>query len=635
MHDCLSFPVQASARILDFKVGKDRHTPTEMRLQVFSPHSGSGSSSTGTTQAPPRTLESLLSDIRTMASGMGVALSIDAEDSFIHHAAAERALLLAPPKPALLPPKRVLVIGAGMVSPPLVELLLRRPATFLSVASMFPGEAEALAKGNPRITPLLLDVMKDDARLDALVAAHDIVVSLVPAPAHPTIARKAIAHRKHMVTASYIGPDLMALSAEAEAAGIIILCEAGLDPGIDHMSARRMIDGIHERGGVVTSFSSVCGGLPAPEAANNPLGYKFSWSPWGALAAARNSARYVRDGHTVDVPGGSLLCSAAPLHVNPAYALEVLPNRDSTAYADMYGIAGPALAHMFRGTLRYTGFCRLLHALVALGMLDTEKVAVPAGVPLRGLLAMGATGGDATAASLNDDALFDLVVERVAKAAVEAEAALRAALPPTTTGGGLEGLSPSNATLRSNAAHREELRDFLTWLDLFSLTTPAPLRVGSTAAVATTSASSTSAAPAIVTAADATVTVSHVPLDTLVALLTSKPEMSFAAGERDMALMRHEVRASFPDGTEEAHSATLIEYADLVKGHTAMAHTVGYTAALAALLILDGGVEGVSGVQRPITRRFYGPLLAGLEAEGIAMAESVKVTRKPSKATAT
>ena len=117
--------------------------------------------------------------------------------------------------------------------------------------------AAALARGKPgRVTPVTLDVFTEGDRLDALVAAHDLVVSLVPAPCHPAVARHAISHHRNMVTASYVSPEMAALHEAAAAAGIVILNETGLDPGIDHMSAMALIDAARARGGVITTFSS-------------------------------------------------------------------------------------------------------------------------------------------------------------------------------------------------------------------------------------------------------------------------------------------------------------------------------------------------------------------------------------------
>ena len=130
----------------------------------------------------------------------------------------------------------------------------------------------------------------------AEIAKADLVISLLPATMHVPVAKMCIAHQKHLVTASYTSPDMRGLDLEAREAGVIILNEVGLDPGIDHMSAQALINEAKERGAVITSFESVCGGLPAPEASDNPFGYKFSWNPRGVLTASQNDARYLKDG---------------------------------------------------------------------------------------------------------------------------------------------------------------------------------------------------------------------------------------------------------------------------------------------------------------------------------------------------
>lgn len=158
--------------------------------------------------------------------------------------------------PAPIAPRRILVLGSGFVSAPLVEYLLRRPENSLTITSVSLAESERLAAGRPRCTALQVDVAVEDAALGALVAQNDIVISLLPAPFHPQVARHAIQHRRNMITASYVSPELASLQKEAAAAGIVILCECGVDPGIDHMSALELMDGLKTRGGVITSFSS-------------------------------------------------------------------------------------------------------------------------------------------------------------------------------------------------------------------------------------------------------------------------------------------------------------------------------------------------------------------------------------------
>jgi len=137
------------------------------------------------------------------------------------------------------------------------------------------------------------------------------------------------------------------------------------------MSAMKIIDSVHGRGGEITSFSSVCGGLPAPEAANNPLLYKFSWSPMGVIRASQNDATYRRDGEVVQVNGADLLASSEPFYAWQSLNLECLPNRDSLIYGEKYGIQSAKT--IFRGTIRYQGFSSLLHVFKNMGILDDRE----------------------------------------------------------------------------------------------------------------------------------------------------------------------------------------------------------------------------------------------------------------------
>ena len=140
----------------------------------------------------------------------------------------------------------------------------------------------------------------------------------------------------------------------------MILNEVGLDPGLDHMSAMKIIDDIHSRGGEVKSFASMCGGLPAPEAANNPLLYKFSWSPMGVLRASQNEAMYCRERKVIMVNGADLLGSSEPIYAWQSLNLECLPNQNSLIYGEKYGIQSADI--IFRGTLRYQGFSSFIIA---------------------------------------------------------------------------------------------------------------------------------------------------------------------------------------------------------------------------------------------------------------------------------
>jgi saccharopine dehydrogenase-like NADP-dependent oxidoreductase len=187
------------------------------------------------------------------------------------------------------------------------------------------------------------------------------------------VIRAAIAGKTHVVTTSYVSPAMRALDAEARAAGIVVMNEIGLDPGIDHLYAVKTIDEVHAKGGKVTQFLSYCTGLPAPECADNPLGYKFSWSPRGVLLAALNDAAYLENGARAEVPGRELMASAQPYYVSPAFAFVAYPNRDSVPFREYYAI--PEAEKVVRGTLRYPVFPEFVRSLVRLGWLDVEKKA--------------------------------------------------------------------------------------------------------------------------------------------------------------------------------------------------------------------------------------------------------------------
>ena len=266
--------------------------------------------------------------------------------------------------------KHVLVLGAGLVARPLVRYLLER-GYVVTVATRTVAKAEKILDGHPKGKPIQLN-LDDEAGLESLVGDCDLAVSLVPYAYHVRVARFCIAHRKDMVTTSYVSPETQALDDEARAAGVTVLNEIGLDPGIDHMSAMRIIDGVREKGGTITAFRSYCGGLPAPEANDNPFGYKFSWSPRGVLLAGRNSARYLLNGRRVEIPSKRLFRDMHVLAVDDGGDFEAYPNRDSLSYIGVYGLEG--IATMFRGTLRNMGWCDSMYNYRRLGLLDLEEV---------------------------------------------------------------------------------------------------------------------------------------------------------------------------------------------------------------------------------------------------------------------
>lgn len=174
-----------------------------------------------------------------------------------------------------------------------------------------------------------------------------------------------------MVTASYLNDKIKQLHEEAVNKGVTILNEVGLDPGIDHLLALEAIQEVKTLGGKVTKFESFCGGLPAPEFSDNPLRYKFSWSPRGALLNTLSPAKYLENGETIAISeGGALMSATKTLNFLPGFNLEGFPNRDSTAYAKYYGIEDAST--VLRGTLRYNGFAKAARVLQLLGLLGQE-----------------------------------------------------------------------------------------------------------------------------------------------------------------------------------------------------------------------------------------------------------------------
>lgn len=266
--------------------------------------------------------------------------------------------------------KKILLLGAGLVTDPIVQYILDIPDFRLTIATRTVEKAVAMLKNHPRGVAKSLDI-NDESALELAIQEHDLTISLLPALMHPIVARFCLKHSKHLVTTSYVSPAMRSFDEEAKAKGLIFMNELGLDPGIDHMSAMRVIHEVNRRGGRVTGFRSYCGGLPAPEANTNPFGYKFSWAPRGVILAARNSAKYLWQGKLCDIPGEELFKNFHHLKVGDM-EFEAYPNRDSMPYQELYGLSD--IHTMFRGTFRNKGWCATLKALVDLGFLDlTDK----------------------------------------------------------------------------------------------------------------------------------------------------------------------------------------------------------------------------------------------------------------------
>lgn len=266
--------------------------------------------------------------------------------------------------------KKVLILGSGLVARPIIVYLLNKDI-HVTVAS--PEKERAMSMIDNHKNGVAIEWSIDnEVALSKMVESHDLTVSLLPYVFHIVVAKYCLHHKKNMVTTSYVQSEMQALDTQAKEAGIIILNELGLDPGIDHLSAMRIIDKVHKKGGKIDEFYSICGALPAPEAANNPFKYKFSWSPKGVIMAGNNDGSYLKNGQKIYIPTEELFKNPLQIDFKNVGILEVYPNRDSTLYIDIYGI--PEVKTIMRGTFRYAGWCEIMDAIKRLKLISNVKM---------------------------------------------------------------------------------------------------------------------------------------------------------------------------------------------------------------------------------------------------------------------
>ncbi len=268
--------------------------------------------------------------------------------------------------------KNVLIIGAGRSATALINYLLtesEKYGWFITVADADPEAAAAKVNGHPNGRGTWLDVLKPNDRKD-LMMRQDVIVSLLPAHLHYRIAKDCIKYKKHLVTASYVSRDLYRLNPEVLDASLIFMGEMGLDPGIDHMSAKKTIDEIRAQGGKITSFRSYTGGLVAPESDNNPWHYKISWNPRNVVLAGQGTSQYMVKGKYKYIPYNRLFKQYRLIDVPGAGEFESYANRDSLLYREAYEIDD--IPTIKRATLRHSGFCDAWNALIQLGLTSDD-----------------------------------------------------------------------------------------------------------------------------------------------------------------------------------------------------------------------------------------------------------------------
>lgn len=293
--------------------------------------------------------------------------------------------------------KKILVLGAGRSAYALIDYLLRHAESGGYIVTVADADLEAARQkigdhvaGNP----VQLNVA-EIAERRALIAAHDLCISLLPPHLHLWAARDCVQIGRHLLTASYVSPDMQALDAEARAQGVMLMNELGLDPGIDHMSAMQRLRQIKTNGGRITGFYSSTGGLVAPASDDNPWHYKFSWNPRNVVLAGQSMAQFKEQGRLRFIPYSRLFRQTRPVEIPGKGRWEAYANRDSLTYIQAYGIEDADT--VFRGTIRHEGFCAAWDAVIRLGLTNpdwqvpdlryydwaglTEALLGPAGIP--------------------------------------------------------------------------------------------------------------------------------------------------------------------------------------------------------------------------------------------------------------
>lgn len=267
--------------------------------------------------------------------------------------------------------KTILIIGAGRSSSSMIKYLLdqsQEQQWKIRVGDMDPELAKKKIDGHPNGEAFAFNALDPVERKNE-IEKSDFVISMLPAMYHIEVAKDCIALKKNVVTPSYVSAAMRELDAEAKKAGILILNEIGVDPGIDHLSAMKIIDDIHGKNGKFLSFESYCGGLVAPESDNNPWGYKFTWNPRNVVLAGQGAAaRFIRNGSLKYIPYHQLFKRIENIRIEKHGEFEGYANRDSLSYRSVYGLEN--IPTMLRGTLRKKGYCGAWNAFVQLGCTD-------------------------------------------------------------------------------------------------------------------------------------------------------------------------------------------------------------------------------------------------------------------------
>lgn len=468
----------------------------------------------------------------------------------------------------------------------------------LTVADANPDAIKEKLRGLPGGHAAPLDINDSEKRVQ-LIQKADIVISLLPPALHILVAKDCLQCKKNLLTASYVDEQIRELKEEIEKAGLLFLCEMGLDPGIDHMSAKKLIDGIHAQGGKITSFLSHCGGLVAPESDDNPWHYKISWNPRNVVLAGKAGAIYKQDGDIKEMEYENLFEAKRYVVLPGIDALCWYPNRDSLSYIPKYGLEETAT--FIRTTLRHPDFIYGWKNLIDLKMTDETKAYETDGKTLLQFFKehMDANGfGEWLQARLHEqfDSTKSLLSELVNLVRLEQEASEKGIEPTeefmlVDDKGDLQNIDIDQLKISAAATLADRMHDAnLTLKQLFFL--------GMDDNETTINRGTQSAA------------------DVLQFALEQK--LMLQAEDKDMVVMLHEIEYTLNGEKHKTTSTLLLEGDNAI--HTAMAKTVGLPLAVATKLILNKTLN-CKGLQIPINKEIYEPVLKELSEAGIQFRE--------------
>lgn len=271
--------------------------------------------------------------------------------------------------------RKILIIGAGRSASSLIKYLLDKSEAenlLLTIADLSEALANKKTGNHKNARAISFDVCNDEQRKQEIQQA-DIVISMLPAHLHIEVAKDCVFYKKNMITASYISEEMKSLDFQAKENQIVLMNEIGLDPGIDHMSAMKIMDDIKSKGGKIILFESFCGGLVAPESDTNLWNYKFTWNPRNVVLAGQGgAAKFIQEGTYKYIPYHKLFRRTEFLEVEGFGRFEAYANRDSLKYRDIYGLQNAETC--YRGTIRKVGFSKAWDVFVQLGMTDDTYI---------------------------------------------------------------------------------------------------------------------------------------------------------------------------------------------------------------------------------------------------------------------